>query len=193
MILLLSGSGKPGSRTLAMVEAAARVVERLGMEARVWDLAARELPLADGRYHEDPASHPDPRVRELVAAAHAAAGFVVASPVHHNSYSGLLKNCLDHLSIDQFEYKPVALMAFGGSMAAVQVCDHLRTVMRGLWALVLPGQAVSVASDFAEEPGGALTLCAPSACGRIELVARDLVKYAKVGQALARSDARPRS
>jgi len=189
VIVLLSGSGKPGSRTLASVTAAAGAIERQGMEARVWDLATRQLPPADGEHHHDPSRHPDPRVHELVEAVRAAAGFVVASPVHHNSYSGLLKNCLDHLSIEQFEYKPVALMAFGGTLAAVQVCDHLRTVMRGLWALVLPAQAVTVPEDFDDGPDGPV-LTASTACQRVDLLTRDLVKYAKVGRVLAGRDGR---
>jgi len=192
MILLISGSGIPASRTLALVAAAGDAIARCGTRCEVWDLADRPLPAADGRHHEAPESHPDPLVRELVRTAREASGFVLASPVHHNSYSGLIKNCLDHLAIEHFEYKPVALMAFGGSMAAIQVCDHLRIVVRGLWGIALPGQAVAVPSDFEEAPGGDVTVAAGPLRQRLDLLARDLVRYAKVADALVGANGRAR-
>src|SRR5262249_14449631 len=130
------------------------------------------------------------RVHELVETAQRASGFVLASPVHHNSYSGLLKNCLDHLAIEQFEYKPVALMAFGGSMSAIQVCDQLRTVVRGLWGIALPCQAVGGPADSAEPPRGGPRLAAPRAKQRRAPLAGDLVKYARIAKALVSANGR---
>src|SRR5438876_203322 len=75
--------------------------------------------------------------------------FVRGSPVYHNSFSGILKNALDSLSIQQFRNKPVALMSCGNSdRTGSQPCDHLRIVARGLLAVAIPTQVITLPSDF---------------------------------------------
>ena len=54
-----------------------------------------------------------PLIEALKSEASRAAGFVLGSPTYHNSYSGLLKTALDHLSPDDFRGKPVALVGVG--------------------------------------------------------------------------------
>jgi len=176
MILLISGSVQAGSRTLAAVTAAACVLEQRGLRTRVWDLAQSPLPIADPRYYECPADHPDLRVRELVEAAAAASGFVLASPLYHNAYCGALKNCLDHLSIEQFASKPVGLISFGGTLTAIQVCDQLQIVVRGLYGLALPVQVVTVPDDFERLDGG-FRLVAADRLRRLEWMADEICQY----------------
>jgi NAD(P)H-dependent FMN reductase len=154
LILLISGSVQPSSRTLAAVTAAAAILEGRGLKTRVWDLSQSPLPIADPTYYQRPTEHPDPRVHELLRAATEARGFVLASPLYHNAYCGALKNCLDHLSIDEFASKPVGLISFGGTLTAIQVCDQLQIVVRGLYGLALPVQVVTVPSDFERSDAG---------------------------------------
>src|SRR5215216_1030673 len=102
-VLVLSGSPRPMSRTLLVAALLAQMLRRDGTDAALWDLATRPVPFADPSYHADPAANPDPVVSELVIQAEAADAFLLASPVYHNSFSGVLKNALDNLSIKQFE------------------------------------------------------------------------------------------
>lgn len=153
-ILVFSGSARPMSRTLLVAALVTQMLRRAGATATIWDLAARPVPFADPTYHDDPGANPDPMVRQLVGEADAADGFVLASPVYHNSFSGVLKNALDCLSIAQFRHKPAGLVAFGGSLTAIQVCDQMRVVIRGLHGLAVPTQLVAVNADFGTGDNG---------------------------------------
>jgi len=116
---------------------------------------------------------------------------VQATPVYHNSFSGALTNCLDHLSIAEFTYKPVGLMAHGYNISAVQACDHLRIVVGGLNGLALPVQVVTCHGDFVTEEGG-IRLVAPGVLERINRFAVDLVLYARLSEPVLRR-LRPRA
>ena len=91
-----------------------------------------------------PQHHPDPNVREFARAAAEADGFVLASPVYHNSYTGVLKNALDSLGDDQFEGKPIGLVGHKG----IQPVDHLRIVVRSVGAYAITRQVVTRKNEF---------------------------------------------
>jgi NAD(P)H-dependent FMN reductase len=146
----------------------------------LWDLVARRLPSADPEFHKDPGSHPDAVVREFVEATTAADAIVLATPVYHNSYSGLLKNALDQLSIAQFRYKPVGLIAFGGGLSAVQACDHLRIVARGLLAVAVPTQIVAVSNDFVSREEGGIPSYRPELILRGRRMVDELMDFARL-------------
>jgi azobenzene reductase len=188
--LVLTGSPQPMSRTLLVAALLAQMLRRDGVEVVLWDLAARPLPFADPTYHADPSANPDPVVRELVDRADAADAFLLASPVYHNSFSGVLKNALDNLSIRQFEYKPVGLVAFGGSLAAVQVCDQLRTVVRGLLGVAVPTQLVAVNADFGTGEGGRPRLDNPELIRRGRRMVREMCMLACVSERRAEAGRR---
>lgn len=175
-VLLLQGSMAQPSHTAAMIETVARLLERHGVEPEIWDLRYRPVPVVDAAYHRDPSQHPNPVVKSLVAKANAADGFVLGSPVYHNSYSGVLKNCLDNLTIRQFENKPVALCGNGGRRGSVQAVDHLRIVVRGLHAVAIPYQVVSMDSDY-EEGDGAYRIISHDLLKRLDLMVWQLVDY----------------
>lgn len=176
--LVLSGTISPRSRTRAVGLAARDVLRTQSVDCEIWDLREFPLPIADPAYHHDPSLHPDPVVRRFVAAADEADGFVVVSPVYHNSFSGVLKNSLDSLAIPQFQYKPVGLAAFGSSMAAIQVCDQLRIVIRGLYGIALPVQVVATPADFTTSTSGEPAVTNPELLDRFEVLARDFVLFA---------------
>jgi azobenzene reductase len=188
--LVLCGSVSPQSCTRAAARGAADMLCRQSVECEVWDFRERPLPFADPAYHDDPSLHPDPMVRRFVEAADEADGFLLASPVYHNTYSGVLKNSLDNLTIAQFRYKPVGLVAFGGSMSAIQVCDHLRIVVRGLYGIALPIQVVTTPTDFTAGENGALCLTNPAVLDRFEMLARDFVLFAHLRKGTLKRDDR---
>lgn len=176
-VLVLSGSPRPKSRTLLVSNLLALQLSRAGANPTVWDLAERPVPTADPKYHSDPTENPDPVVWDLVRKANAADAFILASPVYHNAYSGVLKNALDNLSIDQFHHKPVGLVAFGGSLTSVQVCDQLRIVVRGLLAIAVPAQIVAVGTDFAVTEDGKLRINNPDLVARAQRMIDELEQF----------------
>jgi NAD(P)H-dependent FMN reductase len=182
-VLVLSGSARHGSRTLLVAAMVAELLRRDGAVVTLWDLATRPVPFADPSYHADPRANANPVVTDLVRAADAADAFLLASPVYHNSFSGVLKNALDSLSIQQFEHKPVGLIAFGGSLAAVQVCDQLRIVVRGLLGLALPTQLVAVSADFGTGEAGRPRIDNPQLVRRARRMGREMRTFARVNVA----------
>lgn len=179
-ILAVVGSVRTPSYTRAAVDAAVELLAEKGVDTTVWDLRDRPLPTADPEYHHDPREHPDPLVQELVVAADDASGFLLASPVYHNSYSGVLKNCLDHLAIPQFLHKPVGLISHGGTMSAVQVCDHMRIVVRGLYGIALPRQVVAVTADFGPDGESGYRLVNEMTLTRLRDFVDDFVLFARM-------------
>jgi azobenzene reductase len=175
-ILLLSGSTREVSCTRVLAETIEAHLGALGAETFHWDLRERPLPIADPNYHHDPSCHPDPAVRDLVHLAAGASGFVLASPIYHNSYSGVLKNALDHLSIGQVQLKPVGLASHGGHRSP-QAVDHLRIVVRGLLGLAIPTQVCTSGEDFCEGRPGA-PLSNQGILQRIDRFALELVALA---------------
>lgn len=109
--MILIGSARPGAYIRATASALTATLEARGDEAIVWDPREWRLTLADPDWAD---------------------GFTLISPVYHNSYSALLKNCLDPHDDRPVLTQTVALVARGPNRCGVQVCDHLR-VVRGLW------------------------------------------------------------
>ncbi len=184
-ILLISGSLRQISYTRVLANEAQTALDRRGVRTIHWSLSETALPIADPAFHDDPASHPDRAVRSLVTAADESDAFILASPIYHNSYSGVLKNALDHLAIAQFRYKPVGLMSHGGNRSP-QAVDHLRIVVRGLLGVATPTQVCTAASDFQMASEG-YALQSEDILQRIERFALELVVFAEAFRDLRRA------
>jgi azobenzene reductase len=172
-VLLISGSGRPRSHTCALVQLAGRLLSESGTEVRFWDASIECLPVADPQFHADPSRHPDPRVAAFVHIANDADAFVLGSPIYHNSYSGILKNALDHLAIPLVAYKPVGLLGHGGHRST-QAVDHLRVVVRGLWGIATPTHVCTQDEDY-EETDGTYVVSATDINARLDRFVRELV------------------
>ena len=103
----------------------------------------------------------------------------MASPVYHNSYTGLLKNALDWLGINDFRQRPVALMSHGGR--STQAVDHLRIVVRGVLGVAITAQVCTREDDFAAAPDGdgLFELTDADILARVERVADELMTFAR--------------
>ncbi len=138
------------------------------------ELAALDLPFADPAYHRDPIQNPDVNVQRLVQQATEADAIVFLAPIYHNSYTGRLKNALDHLAIKQFTGKAVGLASHGGNRTT-QAVDHLRIVARGLNAIAIPTQVCTQDSDYTESDQN-FVLSDSSMLERVERFAEELVR-----------------
>src|SRR5437868_4878981 len=136
-ILLLSGSLGDPSHTRMLLENLAILLREQGVIAHIWDLYHAPLPIPNLVYYHNPQAHESKIVQQLTQSANQADAFVLGTPVYHNSFSGILKNTLDHLHADQFRHKPVALISHGRERTAGQPCDHLRDVAQSLLSTVI--------------------------------------------------------
>lgn len=149
-VMLIAGTIHRPSYTQAAIHAIARALQARGAETCEWDLVKMPLPIADPEYDGIPQHHPDPNVREFARAASESDAFVLASPVYHNSYTGVLKNALDSLGDDQFEGKPIGLVGHKG----IQPVDHLRIVVRSVGAYAITRQVVTRKDEFSKTADG---------------------------------------
>lgn len=123
-VTVICGSAREVSYTRGLGRRIVRALEGREAAVELLDLRHHALPPMDPHLRRARADHPDPAVGRLFRIAEAADGFVFASPVYHNSFSGVLKNALDYLRIPDVRYKPVGLASHGG--ASPQAVDHLR-------------------------------------------------------------------
>ncbi len=178
-IFLVSGSIRAESYTRTLTALARLVLEKRGADAVHWNLREAPLPTANPEFHHDPYANPNRDVQEFVALTEWADACVWSSPIHHNSYSGVLKNALDHLAIRNLRYKPVGLLSHGGNRSS-QAVDHLRIVARGLMAVAIPTQVCSAKQDFALSPSGGYELTSSDIAARLDRFAAEILLFAEL-------------
>ena len=116
-------------------------------ETDLINLADCRVAFADGRppeqYKDDTAS--------IVARVGEADAVILASPVYRGSFTGALKNLLDHLPIEALAGKPVGIVAMGATNHHYLGVDwHLRDVLAWFGAMVVPTGVYLSSSDFVE-------------------------------------------
>lgn len=117
------------------------------IEVELINLADQKIAFADGR---PPEQYKDDTAR-VVESVRSAAGVVFASPVYRGSFTGALKNLLDHLPIESLSGKPVGIIAMGATQHHFLGVDwHLRDVLAWFGAIVVPTSAYLVSADFVE-------------------------------------------
>lgn len=134
-ILTILGSSSQHSRTRDATQFVAHRFAARGATTSLLDLAVVCAHMQEMAHYENPPQDcQTARIRAVVARADAV---LLATPVHHSSFSGLLKCGLDHLATRAFMGKPVGILSMGGSArSALGACDQLRSVVRALggWA-----------------------------------------------------------
>lgn len=145
-ILLLYGSVRERSYSRLLTEEAARLLQALGAEPRIFD--PRGLPQPDGA----PENHP--RVQELRALAQWSEGMVWCSPERHGAMTGILKSQIDWIPLSEGSVRPtqgktLALMQVSGGSQSFNAVNQLRVLGRWMRMLTIPNQS-SVARAFQE-------------------------------------------
>lgn len=150
MIIGILGSASADSQTRKGLEEVARQVRAAGLEFELLDLGIEFRELHDVEAYDEPAADSQTsRLRQRLARA---SGIVLATPVYHGSFSGLLKNALDQLRGDAFANLPVGTLASGGGPRSASVaCEQLRTVIRALSGWSTPTHIGMTYGDVTEE------------------------------------------
>lgn len=137
-ILLLYGSLRERSYSRLLVEEAARILDLLGAETRIFD--PRDLPVADAT------SADHPRVQALRALALWSEGQVWCSPERHGAITGVFKNQIDWIPLEIGSVRPTQ----GRTLAVMQVCggsqsfnavNTLRLLGRWMRMFTVPNQS----------------------------------------------------
>ena len=144
--LLLYGSLRERSYSKLLTLEAARLLQAMGGEVRIFDPAG--LPLPDAV----PDSHP--KVQELREAAAWAEGMVWTSPERHGAMTGIMKAQIDWIplavgAVRPTQGKTLAVMEVSGGSQSFNAVNQLRVLGRWMRMIVIPNQS-SVAKAFME-------------------------------------------
>jgi arsenic resistance protein ArsH len=171
-ILLLYGSLRERSYSKLLTLEAARLLEAMGAETRVFD--PLDLPQPDAA----PDSHP--KVKELRDLAAWSEGMVWCSPERHGAMTGILKSQIDWIPLSVGAVRPtqgktLAVMEVSGGSQSFNAVNQMRILGRWMRMLTIPNQS-SVAKAFLEfDEAGRMK---PSAYyDRVVDVMEELVKF----------------
>jgi NAD(P)H-dependent FMN reductase len=175
-ILGICGSMRPHSTTAFVIKYALDAAKESGAETNFYDIAEHNLPFCDGR--DDESTYPA-QVQEFKSLIKSSQGIIIGTPDYHNSFTGSLKNALDLCGFAEFEHKMVGIIGVaGGSMGAPNAISHLRAVMRGVGAWVVPHQVSISNSGRIFSDNNVLT--DPALEKRLKKLGTDVAKYARL-------------
>ncbi len=145
-ILLLYGSLRPQSFSRKLALEAERLLRHLGCETRVFD--PHLLPMLDSVDK----SHPE--VQRLREWSQWSEGQVWVSPERHGTITGVLKNQIDWLPLEDGSVRPtqgrtLAVMQVSGGSQSFNTVNTLRVLGRWMRMLTIPNQS-SVAKAWQE-------------------------------------------
>ena len=137
-ILLLYGSLRERSFSRLLVEEADRLLRAMGAETRIFD--PRELPAANGV----PKDHP--KVLELRGLSLWSEGQVWCSPEIHGAVTGVFKNQIDWLPLEEGSVRPtqgrtLAVMEVSGGSQSFNAVNTLRLLGRWMRMVTIPNQS----------------------------------------------------
>ncbi|MGH7935150.1 MAG: NADPH-dependent FMN reductase, partial [Candidatus Binataceae bacterium] len=149
MMVGILGSVTPPGRSLRALEYAMRSAREseAGLEALTFNLADYRISFADGRPPEQFGDDTAAVIGEIARAD----AVIFGSPVYRGSFSGVLKNLLDHLPIEALRGKPCGIIAIGATHHHYLGVEwHLRDVLSWFGALVAPTAIYLSSADFVE-------------------------------------------
>ena len=173
-ILLLYGSLRDESYSRRAAEEAARILQKLGCETRLFD--PRGLPLVD----DTGASADHPKVAELRELAIWSEGMVWSSPERHGAMTGVMKTQIDWLplsatgGIRPTQGKTLAVMQVSGGSQSFNAVNQMRILGRWMRMVTIPNQS-SVPKAWLEFKDGRLP--AGPFYSRVVDVMEELVKF----------------
>ncbi|MDN4038784.1 arsenical resistance protein ArsH [Massilia sp. YIM B02443] len=137
-ILMLYGSLRERSYSRFLTQEAARILEALGAEVRIFDPAG--LPVVDS------VADSHPKVAELRALCLWSEGQVWCSPERHGAVTAVMKNQIDWIPLEQGAIRPsqgrtLALMQVCGGSQSFNVVNSLRLLGRWMRMFTIPNQS----------------------------------------------------
>ncbi|AMN48122.1 MULTISPECIES: arsenical resistance protein ArsH [Gammaproteobacteria] len=171
-ILLLYGSLRPQSYSRKLALEAERILRHLGAETRVFD--PHGLPMLDsvGSDH--------PKVQQLREWSQWSEGQVWVSPERHGTITGVFKNQIDWLPLEDGSVRPtqgrtLAVMQVCGGSQSFNVVNALRVLGRWMRMVTIPNQS-SVAKAWQEFDDAGRMRASPF-FDRVVDVMEELVKF----------------
>lgn len=185
-VMLISGSTRPMSKSLAIVNLLQERLEARGAASHVWALSEWPLPIMDPETQASYKRGTDPVLSRFAEDAEIADAFVLATPVYHDSYSGALKNALDFLPPRALAGKVFGLTSHGARQTT-QPLAHLSAVVRALHSIQIPRQIATDDSDLSITEGKVVGFKDVSLHDRFDLFCGELLTYAAATRNIRRT------
>jgi len=137
-ILLLYGSLRSRSYSRFLTFEAARLLERLGAEIRIFNPSGLPLP--------DDTVDAHPKVQELRSLVDWSEGQVWCSPERHGAMSGIMKAQIDWIPLNSGAVRPtqgktLAIMQVSGGSQSFNAVNQMRVLGRWMRMLTIPNQS----------------------------------------------------
>lgn len=150
--LIVVGTSREGRNSIHPAREAKTKFEEAGHEAELFDLKEYDIPFLGERRHRTENPHPD--VEKFGQKVEESDGLVLVTPEYNHSYSGELKNALDHLYPEYEDKAFLYITVSAGGFGGIRALSHLHDVTLELGGHPGPDLPVSKASQIFE--GGEL-------------------------------------
>lgn len=172
-----------GSKTGVVLDQVQHYINELNTDFEIerLNLADYEHQFVDGRpfdqYNED--------MQKLVKKLQEADGYIFATPIFQNSIPGVLKNVFDMLHPKALRYKPVSIVANGGTFQHYLVVENqLKPILDYFRCLVTPNYVYTHTSHFDKQN----TIIDEDVHERLRELSRVFVQYAEMSKQLSEDD-----
>ncbi len=164
MILIISCSHHPESRSRLLAQVAEQALMSLGEEVHFLDLRKLDLPLCDGH-----STYAHPSSAEALGLVKRATGILIATPIYNYGTNAILKNFIEHTG-KAWNRKPVGMLcAAGGKGSYMALVPFAGSLMLDFHCHVLPRHVYATSEQFSEEQ-----IIDPELHVRIEELASDI-------------------
>jgi NAD(P)H-dependent FMN reductase len=131
-LLVIIASTRPGRVGLPVGEWFAALAREHGaFEVEVTDLAELDLPLMDEPNHPRLRQYTNDHTKAWSARVDASDAFALITPEYNHGFTAPLKNAIDFLH-EEWRYKPVGFVSYGGVAAGTRAMQMLKPVLVGL-------------------------------------------------------------
>lgn len=152
-IVVFLGSTRKGRQGIHVSKWTQKTLEQRGHDATVIDPLEHEelLYLSEMAKSQENPSEDMQEIRELIKSAD---GYVAITPEYNHSYSGALKNMLDHF-LEEYAFKPCAIITYSaGNFGGIRAAEALRPVLSELGMVSNPiSLAISKVQNTFSENG----------------------------------------
>lgn len=179
-ILLVDGT-IVGRKTGAVLEQVKTYIQefRPEMELEILSLADYDHQFVDGR----PLGEYNDSMQEIARRFNEADGYIIASPIFQGSIPGVLKNTFDLLHPHTMRYKPVSIVANGGTYQHHLVIENqLKPILDYFRSLVTPNYVYTHTSHFDADNN----IINEDVHDRLRELARVFVQYAEMSTHLSK-------
>ena len=169
MILIISSSLHPNSRSRILARSCAESLQSRGENTSLFDLAQTTLPACDGA-----TAYGDPNVRLLSGLIESADGVLIASPVYNYDVNAAIKNAIE-LTGKAWTGKVVGMMlAAGGQGSYMSAMGLANSLMLDFRCVIVPRFIYVTGEVFHEDE-----LSDESIQQRLELLVQETLQLAR--------------